>query len=225
MSSQLKVEIARKQMQRKIKELHTHSYLTLLSIGQAVSFHILSEEIAYNETKMFVPLSLNFPFCPWLLSLETFIILILVWNDFFMVISVYTWIPSLLDATILFSLFATEVFMAKTIMYPQNWLIAVTVFLFFCLMAFANTLNQSKKVPENEVQVKMTIKRIRLSMLMIFILMCCLIFIILLGKIAPHLYWLGIILATVVIVSFTLNTIGTWRHTKAFIEGKKEMGV
>ena len=75
-------DISRARLREKIKELHTHSYLTLLSIGQAVSFHLLTEEISVNKKTLFVPISQNFLWLPWLLALETFILLILVWNDY-----------------------------------------------------------------------------------------------------------------------------------------------
>jgi hypothetical protein len=220
MNDSLKEENARRHLQRRVKELHTHSYLTLLSIGQAVSFHLLAAEISARRECMFVALGSHFPWMPWILSLQTFILLILVWNDFFMVISAYTWIPSLQDATILFSLFACEVFMAKSIMNVEYWLISLIFFLLFSNLAFANTITQSRKKEENMILLQKHLKRIKVSMKMIFALMCCLVIVLIVGNSYPQVYWVGVFLAAGTEFSFILNTTKSWNNTKRFIEGK-----
>src|SRR3954471_1448812 len=85
------------------KDLHTHTYLTLLSIGQAVALTFLWEEVFRGtENSIFNPaLSLN----AWLLIFQTLMVVILVWADYFQIIAAFTWIPSLLDAIIPFGLF------------------------------------------------------------------------------------------------------------------------
>jgi hypothetical protein len=219
MTSHSSEEVTRKHLQRKVRELHTHSYLTLLSIGQAVSFHLLAEEISDHRSCMFVPLGPEFPFFTWILAFETFVLLILVWNDFFMVISTYSWIPSLADATILFCLFATEVFMAKSIASMEGWLIASMFFMIFSLLAFFNTLKQSKKRPENMLLLKMTIGRIRMAVKMIAGLMVSLSFLLLLAQMFKWLYKLGVLFSCIITVLFVINRVRSWRRTKKFIEG------
>lgn len=211
---------SRKNLQKRIKELHTHSYLTLLSIGQAVSFHLLCENIERNKDCMFFPGSAKFLFVPWLLSIETFIVLILVWNDFFMVISLFTWTPSLLDAAILFSLFASEVGMAKTIAEPKSWLLFLILFLIFALVAFSYTYFQSKRREENRILFDMARKRVTLSMKMIASLIASLLIIIALSHFFPHLYWAGIFLSVATIISFIWSATKHWKEVKLFSEGK-----
>jgi hypothetical protein len=210
----------RVELKAKVKELHTHSYLTLLSIGQAVSFHLLAENISDNSNIMFPHQISQVHWISWLLAIETFLALILVWNDFFMVVSIFTWIPSLLDATILFLLFASEVCMAKTITDPNNWLISLIFFLFLSLAAFGNTYYQSSRRIENLTLFELSRGRMKASMWMVSGLLALLIVITLLSNTFPWIYSVGIILSLLIIISFTYRTIRHWQRTKAFIDGK-----
>src|SRR5438309_10419560 len=125
----LKEEDAIRNVVNRTRDLHTHSYLTLLSIGQAVALSFLWEEVFKGTAaSVFNPdLTLN----SWLLIIETLFVLILVWSDYFQIIAAFTWIPSLLDAVIPFGIFTSQVFLAKTIMHPAYWFFSFTGFFLF----------------------------------------------------------------------------------------------
>jgi len=158
-----KEEISKRSFQHRMKELHTHSYLTLLSIGQAVAFHLLVEHV--YEANVLYGLSHNnvTSWVNFLLALETFAILILVWNDYYMLVSCFSWVPSIIDPALMFCVFASEVCLVKTLDHPEQWFQSVTAFFVVGVLAFTNTMKQSGKRPENDVMLALNRKRMHAS--------------------------------------------------------------
>ncbi|MFN8287675.1 MAG: hypothetical protein U0V74_13015 [Chitinophagales bacterium] len=204
-------ERIRKETYGRMKELHTHSFLTLLSIGQGVAFHMLVE-VVHHACENNANLSVVLPQAIFVL-----LVLILIWNDFYMVVASFTWIPTLRDALVLFSLFSSEVFMVKTI-DTNLWFFSLTVLLFFSLLAFTNTYFHAKNRKENHLMMKIFSKRMRLSMISLAVMIPAMLGVGFFVRSYPNFLWIGFIVIYCYVVVFALTVRATWRKMKSFVE-------
>jgi hypothetical protein len=203
------------------RDLHTHSYLTLLSIGQAVALTFLFEEVFKGtEHSVFNP---DLSFNSWLLIFETLTVIVMVWADYFQIIAAFTWIPSLLDAIIPFGLFTTEVFLSKTVMHPAHWFFSFAGFFLFAFLAYINTISQIKRRSENQKAIQILYKRFSFSVKFVAVNMVVCIIMAILLLFAPYLFKLNLTVIFTIVVLFATaffiyKTVTAWQKFKLFIE-------
>lgn len=126
----------------------------------------------------------------------------------------------IIDACILFCLYASELAMAKTILSPKYWLIALSFSFLFSLLAFSNTYQQTHHRQENRTLFLMTKKRMQLSMRIIGSLLASIVLLSVIGLFYPVGRRIGVFLSVAGIVFFTYGAVKHWRHTRLFIDGK-----
>ena len=219
-NDKFKADDAIRNVVSRTRDLHTHSYLTLLSIGQAVALTFLFEEVFRGtDHSVFNP---NLSFNSWLLIVETLLVIVLVWADYFQIISAFTWIPSLLDAIIPFGLFTTEVFLAKTIMHPGYWFFSFAAFFLFCLLAYVNTLSQIKRRSENKKAIEILYKRFSFSAKFVAINMFSSAAMAMLLIFTSYLFLPVTFTIVVLLVTafFIYKTVIAWRKFKLFLRVK-----
>jgi len=122
---------AAKKILDKAKEVHGSTYLTLISIVQSVTFSFLMYFVINNY---------NF-FClvGWILAFSTFVVIVLVWNEYVMGIISFVWIPNLIDSALPFLLGVSEVVTVQMIANdPIWWFFWMTITLLIGFIAFVN---------------------------------------------------------------------------------------
>jgi hypothetical protein len=211
----------RSHLKKSARDLYPHAYLALLGLGQAVTFHLLCED--FSHLKIHDPLYIT----SVLLSIETLFLLILVWNDYFMVITLFNWIPSLADAALPFMLFGAEVAMAKTIHMPLYWNISCAVFGFIGFLAFQNTIYKCKLYPENRLPFVLFKNRMNWAQIILS-------FIMLSSITAMIVYWqypnvasswavYFAIFSVLVTTLFAIHTVIAWNKVILFIRDKRSI--
>ena len=94
-------------LHHRLNDAFTPTYLTILSIIQAVALTDLATVVA-AEYRQFTVVN-------WLLALLTFSVLIIVWNVYTIQGTIWRWIPDVRDAAMPFMVGALELFLDHTI--------------------------------------------------------------------------------------------------------------
>lgn len=107
-------------VQRKLKDSFTPTYLTALSVIQAVVLADLASVVLAGYRQ--------FSIVHWLLVVYNFVLLIVTWNRFTVQSTIWDWIPDLRDAAIPFVLGALELLLNHTIPLSLSaWLVAAAL--------------------------------------------------------------------------------------------------
>src|SRR5437764_120164 len=118
MNSVLEPEPHHRMLHRKLKDSFTPTYLTILSVIQAVALADLATIVATERE--------HFTVVHWLLVLLTFCVLIIIWNVYTIQSTVWDWIPDVRDAAIPFVTGALELFLNHTITLSlSSWLLGL----------------------------------------------------------------------------------------------------
>ena len=105
---------------RRLKESYGPTYLTLLSIIQGVALGDLASVVAAGHQ--------HFTLVQWALTLNTFGVLIIIWNVFSAQSVLWDWIPDVRDGSVLFVVGALELFLQHAIVATlSTWLIALSL--------------------------------------------------------------------------------------------------
>jgi len=105
-------------LHHRLNDAFTPTYLTILSIIQAVALADLATVVA-AEYRQFTVVN-------WLLALLTFGVLIIIWNVYTIQGTVWRWIPDVRDAAMPFVVGALELFLNHTIMLGISiWLLGL----------------------------------------------------------------------------------------------------
>ena len=121
------VESPQRAVYRRLRASYGPTYLTILSVVQAVAMGDLAQIVAAEYQ--------HFTLVQWVLTLNTFGVLIITWNVFSVQSALWRWIPDVRDSAVPFVVGALELFLNHTIMVSLSaWLIAVS------LVAFAGAL-------------------------------------------------------------------------------------
>jgi hypothetical protein len=105
---------------RRLKESYGPTYLTILSMIQSVALGDLSFVVASGHQ--------HFTFVQWVLTLNAFGVLIIIWNVFSVQSVLWGWIPDVRDATVPFVVGALELFLNQAIAATlSTWLIALSL--------------------------------------------------------------------------------------------------
>jgi hypothetical protein len=117
---------------RRIRGAFGSTYLTLMSVMQGVALAALAARVA--ET------SGSFDVGDWVLTLNTFVVFVVVWNEYLVAALAFAWIPSFLDSLLPFSLLAAELFLAHFIVHDlRAWLLAMGAASLVSLVALVYT--------------------------------------------------------------------------------------
>src|SRR5436305_1924641 len=118
MSSRLKPEPHHRVLHHRLQDAFTPTYLTILSIIQAVALADLATVITAEHR--------HFTVVHWLLALFTFCVLIIVWNVYTIQGTIWYWIPDVRDAAMPFVVGALELFINHTITIRMSlWLLGL----------------------------------------------------------------------------------------------------
>jgi hypothetical protein len=110
----------RRVMHRRLKESYGPTYLTLLSIIQGVALGDLASVVGSGHQ--------HFTVVQWVLTLNTFGVLIIIWDVFSAQSVLWDWIPDVRDGSVLFVVGALELFLHHAIVATlSTWLIALSL--------------------------------------------------------------------------------------------------
>ncbi len=118
MKSILEPERHYRVLHHKLKGVFAPTYLTILSIIQAVALADLAGIVAAAHQQ--------FTVVNWLLVLLTFWVLIIIWNVYTIQAAIWEWIPDVRDAAMPFVVGALELFLNHTItLSMSSWLLGL----------------------------------------------------------------------------------------------------
>jgi len=105
---------------RRLKESYSPTYLTILSVVQAVAMGDLAQVVATSYQ--------DFTLVQWALTFNTFGVLIITWNVFSVQSALWGWIPDVRDSAVPFVVGALELFLNHSIVISLSaWLVAVSL--------------------------------------------------------------------------------------------------
>jgi hypothetical protein len=105
---------------QRLKGSYSPTYLTILSVVQAVAMGDLAQVVAANYQE--------FTLVQWALTVNTFGVLIITWNVFSVQSALWGWIPDVRDSAVPFIVGALELFLNHTIVVALSaWLVAVSL--------------------------------------------------------------------------------------------------
>ena len=126
----------------KLKDSFSLVYLTLLSVIQGVALADLALVVGAGYQQ--------FTVVRWLLVLVNFGMVITVWHQFTMHITLWSWIPDLRDAIIVFIIGAVELVFNHTISLSLSaWLFIVAIFAIMAILAIWYVGQRAKEESEN----------------------------------------------------------------------------
>jgi hypothetical protein len=127
---------------RRLKESYGPTYLTILSMIQSVSLGDLSLVVASQHQ--------HFTFVQWILTLNSFCVLIIIWNVFSVQSVLWGWIPDVRDGVVPFVVGALELFLNQAIAESLSiWLIALALIGIAGAAGTWHILWRSSHEPEN----------------------------------------------------------------------------
>jgi hypothetical protein len=110
----------RRAVYQRLKGSYSPTYLTILSVVQAVAMGDLAQVVAAGYH--------HFTLVQWILTFNTFGVLIIIWNVFSVQSALWRWIPDVRDSAVPFIVGALELFLNHTITVSLNaWLVAVSL--------------------------------------------------------------------------------------------------
>jgi hypothetical protein len=142
LSHEVEPEPHHRVVHRKLKNSFAPSYLTILSVIQAVALADLATIVAARYEQ--------FTIVHWLLVLLTFFVLIIIWNVYTIQSNVWEWIPDVRDAAIPFVTGALELFLNHTITLSfSSWLLGLVGIGIIGALGTWHMDRRARKEPEN----------------------------------------------------------------------------
>ncbi len=118
MNSKFEPEPHYRELHHRLNDVFTPTYLTILSIIQAVALTDLAVVVAAEYQ--------HFTVVNWLLALLTFSVLIIVWNVYTIQGTLWSWIPDVRDAAMPFVVGGIELFLDHAITHGMSvWLLGL----------------------------------------------------------------------------------------------------
>ncbi len=112
MNSKFEPEPHYRELHHRLNDVFTPTYLTILSIIQAVALTDLAVVVAAEYQ--------HFTVVNWLLALLTFSVLIIVWNVYTIQGTLWSWIPDVRDAAMPFVVGGIELFLDHAIIHGMS---------------------------------------------------------------------------------------------------------
>jgi hypothetical protein len=114
------LESRQRTVYRRLKDSYGPTYLTILSVIQAVAMGDLAQVVA-GSYHHFTPVQ-------WVLTFNTFGVLIIIWNAYSVQSTLWGWIPDVRDSATPFLVGALELYLNHTIIVSLSaWLFAVSL--------------------------------------------------------------------------------------------------
>ncbi|HML04428.1 MAG TPA: hypothetical protein VK426_01510 [Methanobacterium sp.] len=124
-------------------------YLELISIIQAAILGYLLIIIYTNLDKLI--------FLNWILIINVFILIVMVWHEYVMMSSAWRWIPQFKDALIPFAVAIPEFLITTFVVSDfQYWYYGLGIFGLVSLMAYYTNINSAKRFPENDYVLRVS---------------------------------------------------------------------
>ncbi len=126
----------------RIKKLNASTYLTLLSIIQGVSLSFFAFYFIANFS--------DYHASSWVISLTTFVLIILTWFEYVVGITVFEWIHGFADTMIPFFMFGAEIALVCNMGTDLKfWFVSMSIFCLLALLAFINMYRKAGLEPEH----------------------------------------------------------------------------
>jgi hypothetical protein len=126
----------------RLKSTFGVAYLTLTGVTQSVAMAVLAARVEATY-EQFDPVH-------WVLVLNTFLVIVLVWNEYMIAAIAYFWTPTLADAFFPFGLLALQLVAAHTVFPdPRAWFLAVGALLAVGSASFAYGFSRVRRHPED----------------------------------------------------------------------------
>lgn len=153
---------------QRLKDQFAPTYLTLASIIQGVALAFLAQRIEATAPQLDA--------ADWLLASATFILYLVVWQEYVMQVLAYVWVPTLLDAAIPFAFLACELFLAHFIYQDlRAWLLTLGLTCVVGAVASLGTWVQAGAFGEENREVASAVEvqgRYRTALVVATILLC-----------------------------------------------------
>ncbi len=107
---------APERVSQRLKDQFAPAYLTLTSIIQGVALAFLATRVEATYVQ--------FDATDWLMTIATFVLFLVVWQEYVMQVLAFVWVPTLLDVLVPFAFLACELFLAHFAYHDlRNWLL------------------------------------------------------------------------------------------------------
>jgi hypothetical protein len=141
---------------QRLTDLFAPTYLTLISIIQGVALAFLAQRIEATGP--------HFDASDWLLTSATFLLYLVVWQEYVMQILAFVWVPTLLDAAVPFAFLAGELFLAYFVDHdPRAWLLTLGLLGVVGTLAHVLTLAQTRAFEDENRDVARAVSAPRMA--------------------------------------------------------------
>jgi len=204
---------------RRLKEQFAPVYLTLTSIIQGVALAFLATRVEDTYAR--------FDATDWLLTIATFVVFLVVWQEYLMQVLAFVWVPTLLDAIVPFSFLACELFLAHFVYQDlRNWLLTLGLTFVVGVAAQLVTTMQARTLAEaNRDVARMLVhhRRYRAVFVAIIIVLCLCLWAL---YNVLHLEQVRLVIALVALVvvgGFVGSTVPYWNRVLAYAQGEHKV--
>ena len=158
MPSVLEPEPHHRVLHYRLKDSFAPTYLTVLSVIQGVALADLASVVVAGYQQ--------FTIVQWLLVVFTFVVLIIIWNQYAMQSSAVYWVPDFRDAAFPFLFGALELLLNHTIRLSVSaWLVVLAVIMSLGVLASWYSEVRAKEEDENAQLMSLLNRGLRLGML------------------------------------------------------------
>ncbi len=155
------------QISQRLKDQFTPAYLTLTSIIQGVALSALVVRVESHYPQ--------FTATDWLLAIATFIAILLVWNEYVMMVLTFVWVPTLLDSVVPFAFLVGELFATHFVYHDLRlWLLTAALLFLVGGAAQIVTTVQSRLFAAENREIRRILApaaRIRTGFLLAFVVL------------------------------------------------------
>ncbi|MBA2680057.1 MAG: hypothetical protein H0U76_16875 [Ktedonobacteraceae bacterium] len=212
----MEMKPAPERVSQRLKDQFAPAYLTLTSITQGVGLAFLAPRVEATYA--------HFDAADWLLTIATFILYLLVWQEYVMQVLAFVWVPTLLDVLVPFAFLACELFLSHFVYHDlRNWLLTFGLIGIVGALAQFVTISQTRAfVEENRDMVRKV--RLHGRYRGIFIIISITISLCLWALYdVLHLEQIRLIVASIVLVMvgvFVFGTIPYWNQVLVYANGE-----
>jgi hypothetical protein len=200
---------------QRLKGQFAPAYLTLTSIIQGVALAFLATRVEDTYVR--------FDATNWLLTIATFVVFLVVWQEYLMQALAFAWVPTLLDALVPFSFLACELFLAHFVYQDlRNWLLTLGLTCVVGAAAYMVTTMQARTLAEENRDVARVLephRRYRAVFVAVIVVLCLCLWalydILHLGQVR----FVIALVALIVVGGFVGSTVPHWNRVLAYTQG------
>jgi hypothetical protein len=105
------LSLSQRELATRLRGTFGVAYLTLTGVTQSVAMAVLAARVEATYE--------DFHFVNWIMAINTFLVIVVVWNDYMIAAIAYFWTPTLADAFFPFTLLALQLGVAHNV-YPDE---------------------------------------------------------------------------------------------------------